>query len=136
MASHINKVMIVGRLTRDPNLRQTNSGSPVTDFGLASNRNWKSKDGELHRDTVFVDVTAWGTLAELTAKHLSKGTLVLIEGSLRLDQWESKEGERRSKLYINLDSFQAFQNGNAERVYSDASKGAEDVEDEDDEPLY
>jgi len=122
MASHINKVLIVGRLTRDPELRTTKSGASVTSFGLASNRNYKSQDGELHRDTVFVDVTAWGTLAELTHKFLAKGTEVLIEGSLRLDQWE-KDGDKRSKLYINLDSFHAM----GERVRR------EDVVDDDDE---
>jgi len=127
MASQLNKVFIIGRLTRDPDFRTTTGGSAVADFGLANSRSWKSKDGETHQETCFVDITAWGTLAELVQKYLHKGTLVMIEGGLRLDQWTSKEGDKRSKVRINLDSFQAMEFDRAPKEKS-SDEGNEDDE--------
>jgi single-strand DNA-binding protein len=132
MASQLNKVFIVGRLTRDPDFRTTTSGASVADFGLANTRTWKSKDGETHQETCFIDITAWGTLAELVQKYLTKGVMVLVEGGLRLDQWTSKDGDKRSKVRLNLDSFQRME---FDRDKFD--KRADEGENEDDEnPPY
>jgi len=109
MASQLNKVFLVGRLTKNPEFRTTTGGASVADFSLANSRSWKSKDGGQHQETCFVDITAWGTLAELVEKYLTKGALVLVEGGLRLDKWETKDGDKRSKLRLNLDSFQLME---------------------------
>jgi single-strand DNA-binding protein len=101
-----NKVIMLGRLTRDPVLRQTNSGTSVTDFGLASTRVWKNQDGVQSEETCFVDVVAWGAQAELIHGSVKKGHRLHIEGRLKLEQWESKEGEKRSRLRIHMEGFQ------------------------------
>ncbi|MFW6125266.1 MAG: single-stranded DNA-binding protein [Pirellulales bacterium] len=99
MAS-LNKVFLIGNLTRDPQLRYTPSGTPVADFGLAVNRNWTGRDGQRHEETVFVDVTLWARQAEVASEYLSKGRPVLIEGRLQYEQWESAEGQKRNKLSV------------------------------------
>ena len=97
---NLNKVIIIGRLTRSPALRHVNggkeSGTAVTDLGLALNRKFKNGQGRQVEETTFVDVTLWARTAEVATEYLKKGSLVLIEGRLHLDQWE-KEGEKRSK---------------------------------------
>lgn len=101
MAS-FNKVILVGNLTRDPQVRYTPSGSAVTDIGLAVSRTWFDKQSNSRKeDTTFVDVTLWGRTAEVAGEYLSKGRSVLIEGRLQLDQWDDKEtGQKRSKLKV------------------------------------
>ena len=98
MAS-FNRVILLGNLTRDPELRYVPSGTAVTDIGLAVNDRRKSADGQLVEDTTFVDVTLWGRTAEVAGEYLSKGSPVLIEGRLKLDQWE-QDGQKRSKLKV------------------------------------
>ena len=100
MASY-NKVILMGNLTRDPELKHLASGSPVCDLGLAVNEKYKSKDGEAKESVTFVDITVWGRQAESCAEYLSKGSPVLVEGSLKLDQWETEDGDKRSKLKVN-----------------------------------
>ena len=102
----MNKVILAGRLTRDPQLRYTPSGSAVADMGLAVDDNYRSKAGDLVERTCFVDVTAWGRQAETCGEYLSKGSGVLIEGSLEFDQWENKQGEKRSKLRVRAQRVQ------------------------------
>ena len=101
MAS-FNKVILLGNLTRDPQVRYTPSGTAVTDIGLAVNRTWFDKQTNSRRDeTTFVDVTLWGRQAEVAGKYLAKGRQVLIEGRLQLDTWDDKEtGQKRSKLCV------------------------------------
>jgi len=101
MAS-FNKVILMGNLTRDPQVRYTNSGSAVTEVGLAVNRTWFDKQANERREEVtFVDVTLWGRTAEVAGEYLAKGRPVLIEGRLQLDQWDDKEtGQKRSKLRV------------------------------------
>lgn len=99
MAS-LNKVMLIGRLTRDPELRYIPAGTPVADLGIAVNRDYTDKEGEKHSDTLFVDVSAWGKQAEICEKFLTKGSLVYIEGRLQLDTWETPQGEKRSRLRV------------------------------------
>jgi single-strand DNA-binding protein len=101
MAS-FNKVILVGNLTRDPEVKYTSGGTAVTDIGLAVNRYWFDKQSnEKREETTFVDVTLWGRQAELAGEYLSKGRPVLIEGRLQLDTWEDKtSGQKRSKLRV------------------------------------
>jgi len=102
----MNKVFLAGHLTRDPQLRYTPSGSAVTDMGLAVDDKYRSKSGELVERTCFVDITAWGRQAETCGEYLSKGSGVLVEGTLEFDQWENKQGEKRSKLRVRAQRVQ------------------------------
>lgn len=101
MAS-FNKVILMGNLTRDPQVRYTPGGTAVADIGLAVNRTWFDKQSNQKKEEVtFVDVTLWGRQAEVAGEYLSKGRGVLIEGRLQLDQWDDKAtGEKRSKLKV------------------------------------
>ncbi|MGI9243260.1 MAG: single-stranded DNA-binding protein [Verrucomicrobiales bacterium] len=100
MAS-VNKVMLIGNLTRDPEVRYTPKGSAVADIGLAINRYFTLENGEKREETTFVDVVLWGRQAELAQQYLSKGRPVFIEGRLQLDSWEDKNsGQKRSKLRV------------------------------------
>lgn len=104
--SNFNKVILMGNLTRDVELRAAGSSS-VANIGLAVNRRWKSADGDQREETTFVDCEAWGKTAEVMSQYLAKGRAVLIEGRLKLDQWEDKEsGQKRSKLKVAVESFQ------------------------------
>lgn len=99
MAASYNRVVLVGNLTRDPELRYTPSGTAVTDIGLAVNDRRKNQAGEWVEETTFVDVTLWGRTAEIASEYLSKGSSALIEGRLKLDTWET-DGQKRSKLKV------------------------------------
>ena len=101
MAS-FNKVILVGNLTRDPQVRYTPGGMAVSDIGLAVNRTWFDKQtNQKKEDVTFVDVTLWGRTAEIAGEYLSKGKQVLIEGRLQLDSWDDKEtGQKRNKLKV------------------------------------
>ncbi len=105
MASY-NRVILMGNLTRDPELRYTPSGQAVADFGLAINRQSRTPDGERRESTTFVEVTAWGRNAEIINEHLRKGRQIFLEGRLHLDQWTGQDGQRRSKLRVVLERFQ------------------------------
>ncbi len=98
MAS-FNRVILVGNVTRDPELRYISSGTAVTDLGLAVNDRRKNPNGEWVEETTFVDVTLWARQAEVACEYLSKGAPVLIEGRLKLDQWET-DGKKMSKLRV------------------------------------
>lgn len=89
----LNKVMIIGRLGRDPEMRYTPSGRPVTTFSIAANRSWQSADGERHEETEWFNVVAWGNLAEICNQHLSRGQQVYVEGRLQTRRWEDEEGK-------------------------------------------
>lgn len=104
MAS-FNKVILVGNVTRDIELRYTQSGTAVTDLGLAVNDRRKNQQGEWVEETTFVDITLWGRTAEVASEYLSKGSPALIEGRLKLDTWES-DGQKRSKLKVVGDRMQ------------------------------
>jgi single-strand DNA-binding protein len=95
-----NRVLIMGRLTRDLDLRYTGSGSAVADFNLAINRSYTTTDGTARRETCFVDVTVWRSLAEKCKENLKKGSPVFVEGRLHLDTWKGPSGEKRNKLRV------------------------------------
>ena len=104
MASY-NRVILMGNLTRDIQLRYTPAGTPVTEVGLAVNDRRKGSNGEWIDETTFVEVTFWGRTAEVAAEYLSKGSPVFVEGRLKLDTWE-KEGQKHSKLRVVCDRMQ------------------------------
>lgn len=104
MASY-NKVLLMGNLTRDIELRFTQSNMAVANVGLAVSRKFKAADGSLKEETCFVDCDAWGKTAETMSKYLTKGRPVFVEGRLRLDQWTDKEGQKHSKLKVVIEEF-------------------------------
>jgi len=105
MAS-FNRVILMGNLTRDPELRYVGSGIAVTDVGLAVNDRRKNANGEWIEETTFVDVTLWGRTAEVANQYLSKGSPLFVEGRLKLDTWESQDGQKRSKLRVVCERMQ------------------------------
>lgn len=114
MASY-NKVILIGNLTRDPQMSYlpTNQ-TAATELGLAVNRRWRGQDGEQHEEVCFVDCRAYGRSAETLNQYLRKGSPVLIDGHLRLDRWEGKDGTKRSKLYVVVDRFQFLGGGRSD----------------------
>jgi single-strand DNA-binding protein len=99
--ANLNKVMLMGNLTRDPEVRYTPKGTAVAELGLAINRVYSSDNGEKREETTFVDVTLWGRTAEIAGEYLKKGRPVFIEGRLQLDTWDDKTtGQKRSKLKV------------------------------------
>lgn len=104
--ANLNKVFLMGNLTRDPELRYTPNGTAVVDFGLAVNRNWKGQDGEKKEETCFLDITAWARQAEVISQYCRKGRPIFVEGRLQLDTWETQEGQKRSKLRVVVENFQ------------------------------
>ncbi len=103
----LNKVFLMGRLTFDPELRRTPSGTAVTELRMASSRSWTGRDGERREETLFIDVTVWDRQAETCCQYLRKGSSVHVEGSLRMDTWDDKTtGEKRSKIRVHADRVQ------------------------------
>jgi single-strand DNA-binding protein len=99
--STLNRVFLMGNLTRDPEVRYTPAQTAVGTLGMAINEKYKNKAGETVEKTVFVDVEVWGRQAETCAEYLYKGSPVFVEGSLKLDQWTNQQGEKRSKLAVS-----------------------------------
>ena len=102
-----NRVILAGNLTRDPQLSYLPSGTPVCEFGLAMNRRWKDQQsGQMKEEVCFVDCRCYQRGAETINQYMTKGRQMLVEGRLRLDQWEGKDGQKRSRLYVVVDTFQ------------------------------
>lgn len=104
MASY-NKVLLMGNLTRDVELKYTPTNMAVANIGLAVNRRYRTKEGENREETTFVDCEAWGRTAEVMNQYLAKGRPVFVEGRLKLDQWQDQNGQNRSKLKVVIDTF-------------------------------
>jgi single-strand DNA-binding protein len=100
MSKGLNKVQIIGRLGKDPEMRYTPSGKPVTTFSVAVSRTWSTTDGEKHNETEWFNVVAWSTLAETCKQYLSKGQHVYIEGRLQTRRWDDKEGQKHTSVEI------------------------------------
>ncbi|HEY4687973.1 MAG TPA: single-stranded DNA-binding protein [Anaerolineae bacterium] len=100
MTRGLNKVMIIGRLGRDPEMRYTPSGRPVTSFSLAASRAWTTSDGDRHEETEWFNVVTWGNLAEICKQHLHKGQTVYVEGRLQTRGWEDHEGKKHYRTEI------------------------------------
>ena len=102
-----NKVILMGNLTRDPEVRYTSGGTAIAKLGMAVNRRWKNQEGQMQEETTFVDVDAFGRQAETMGQYLKKGRPIMIEGRLKYDQWDDKQtGQKRSKLGVVLENFQ------------------------------
>jgi single-strand DNA-binding protein len=106
MAANLNKVFLMGNLTRDPEVRYTPKGTAVGDLGLAVNDSYKAQDGTIKETVTFISVEVWGRQAETCKQYLSKGRSVFIEGQLRLDQWETPEGQKKNQLRVRADRVQ------------------------------
>ncbi len=100
MTRGLNKVMIIGRLGRDPEMRYTPSGRPVTSFSVAVTRTWKSSEGERNEETEWFNIVAWGSLAEICKQHLAKGREVYVEGRLQTRSWEDTDGKKHYRTEL------------------------------------
>jgi len=109
--ANYNKVILVGNLTRDPQLTMLPSQTAACEIGLAVNRRWKGQDGQQREETCFVDCRAYGRQAEILNQYLRKGNPILIEGRLHFSQWEGKDGQKRSKLRVVIERFQFLGGG-------------------------
>ncbi len=104
--SSMNKVFLMGNLTRNPELRKTSGGLPVSDIGIAVSEKYRNKDGKEVETKCFTDVVVWGKQAETCCRFLEKGAPVMIEGRLQLDQWQTDAGEKHSRLRVRADRIQ------------------------------
>ncbi len=106
MSFNLNTVVLAGHLTRDPEMRPLAGDKVVANFGLAINRRFKSPDGEIKEESTFIDCEAWGRTAELIGQYLAKGSAAYVEGRLKLDNWQDKEGQKRSRLKVVVENVQ------------------------------
>ena len=130
--ANLNKVFLLGNLTRDPDLRYSSGGVAVARFGLATNRIYKTQDGEEKKETCFVDIVTFGKTAENCANYLSKGRPALIEGRLHFNSWETPEGQKRNRLEVIAEVIQFVGPKTGEGIAGEAGEagsgndGAED----------
>jgi single-strand DNA-binding protein len=119
----LNKVLLMGNLTRDPELRVTPKGTPICQFSLAINRQFKMESGESREEVIYVDIEAWGKQGETIAKYCTKGKPLYVEGRLKLDQWDDKKtGEKRSRMKVVLEQFQFLGDTKSGGAKPDAAK--------------
>ena len=132
----VNKVILIGNLTRDPEMRQTPNGQSVTTFGVATNREWMTKDGERKQSAEFHECVAWAKLAEICAKILRKGNLVHVEGYLKTRSWDTPEGVRKFKTEIvvqDMITLEKRRNNEEGEEYVPQTEGAPEREHEHEE---
>lgn len=115
MAASLNKVLLMGNLTRDPEVKYTPKGTAVCDLGIAINDSFKAQDGTIKETVTYVDVEVWGRTAENCKQYLTKGRPVFVEGQLRLDQWETPQGEKKSRMKVRADRVQFLGGGGPTR---------------------
>lgn len=127
--SSLNKVILVGNLTRDLEMRDLPSGNKVGNFGLAVNRRYRTQDGDEREETTFVEIAAFGRSAENIARYCHKGSPLLVEGRLRFESWQNDQGEKRNRLSVVLESFQFLPDGKG-----GGNSGPSDTSSEVDEP--
>ena len=104
--ANLNKVFLIGNLTRDPELRYAPSGTAIASFGIAINRTWSGPDGEKKEEACYVDINMFGRRAEVINEYFSKGNPIFIEGRLQFQQWETKDGQKRNALRVVAEDFQ------------------------------
>jgi len=109
--ANFNKVILLGNLTRDPQLSYLPSQTPVVEFGLATNRRWTAQDGSQRDETCFVDCQMYGKRAEVINKYLKKGNPLFVEGRLKFDSWQAQDGSKRSKLRVFVENFEFIGGG-------------------------
>ena len=111
MAASLNKVFLLGNLTRDPEVKYTPKGTAVGDLAIAINDSYKAQDGTIKETVTYVDIEVWGRTAENCKQYLSKGRPIFVEGQLRLDQWETPQGEKKSRMKVRADRIQFLGGG-------------------------
>lgn len=126
MSRGLNKVMIIGRLGRDPEMRYTPSGRPVTTFSVATSRSWNTADGERRTETEWFNVVAWGSLAEICKQYLSKGQLVYVEGRLQTRYYDDAEGNKKVSTEIVANEMIMLSERRESEITSDIEAGEED----------
>lgn len=126
----LNKIMIMGRLAKDPELRRTNGGTPVTSFTLAVDRDFKGQNGE--KETDWIDVVAWRNTAEFVSKYFSKGRMAVVEGRLQIRNWTDKDGNKRKSAEVLADNVYF---GDSKMVNAPAEAAFTEIEDDDDWPF-
>ena len=117
--ANLNKVLLIGRLTRDPELRFTPGGTALAEFGLAVNRQWTDQSGQKKESTCFVDIQAWGRQGELINQYMKKGRQIFIEGRLDFSEWQDKDGKKRSRIRVVSENFQFLDGGGGARRRSE-----------------
>lgn len=126
--ANLNRVLLIGNLTRDPELRVTPKGSSICQFGLAVNRTFKDGSGQQREETTFIDVEAWGRQGEVISKYCTKGRPLFVEGRLRFDSWEDKNTQqKRSRLSVVLENFQFIGGRNDEQGSGPSSSSDSDT---------
>lgn len=131
MTRGLNKVMIIGNLGRDPEMRFTPTGKSVANFSVACNRSWKSKDGERHAETEWFNVVTWGKLAEISKQILKKGSLVYVEGRLQSRTWQDNEGHQHKTIEIIAQDMRLL----SDRNNTDTEHEMDDTEDSEEYPF-
>jgi len=122
--ANLNIVFLMGNLTRDPELRYTPQGTAVGEFGLAINRQWKGPNGEKKEEVCFVDCQAWARGAEIISEYCKKGSSLFVEGRLKLDSWEGKDGQKRSRMRVVVENFQFLGAPTGRRAPAEGAPGA------------
>jgi single-strand DNA-binding protein len=121
MAGDLNRVTIIGRLTRDPELKYIQSGSAVTNFSIATNRSYTTNNGEKKEEVSYFDCIAWGKMGEILAEYCKKGKRIAVEGRLQQRRWEDKDGIKKSKIEIVTDNIQFLDGKTSDQTVSGAS---------------
>lgn len=131
----LNRIIVMGRMTRDPELRRTNSGTAVASFTVAVDRDFKSQSGE--KETDFIDVVAWRNTAEFVSKYFSKGRMAVVEGRLQLRDWTDKDGNKRRSAEIVADSvyFGDSKRDGGDTAQSEPQSGFSEIADDGDFPF-
>jgi single-strand DNA-binding protein len=121
--ANFNKVILAGNLTRDPQLSYLPSGTPACEFGMAINRKWRAQNGDMKEEVCFVDLRCYGKQAEVINQYFTKGKPILVEGRLKYDQWEGKDGARKSRLTVAVDRFEFIGAPSGERGGGGGDRG-------------
>ncbi len=138
MSRGLNKVMVIGHLGKDPEMRYTPSGRPVTTFSIAVSRSWNTADGERRTETEWFNIVAWGNLAEICKQYLNKGQQVYVEGRLQTRRWEDKEGQKHTSVEVVANEMMMLgdrRDNNKTQESDQEDEGPEPVADEDEFPF-
>jgi single-strand DNA-binding protein len=138
MSRGLNKVMVIGHLGKDPEMRYTPSGRPVTTFTVAVSRSWNTADGERRTETEWFNIVAWGNLAEICKQYLYKGQQVYIEGRLQTRRWEDKEGQKHTSVEVVANEMMMLgdrRDNNKAQESGQEDEGPEPIADEDEFPF-
>ena len=130
MSRGLNKVQIIGHLGRDPEMRYTPSGRPVTTFTVAVSRSWNTVDGERHNETEWFNIVSWGNLAEICKQYLNKGQQVYIEGRLQTRRWDDKEGTKHTSVEVVANEMMMLGERNERRDHNNQGSQADATPDE------